>query len=209
MWAVCGTGFEWTGVHAAVIGSTFAHNGDHYTKNMWSDGLTLNQGTLLPPPFLHFPMGLTGASLQRRHACLCAQRCGSPTLPPASPPPSSRRRPPLPLAADFSTVSNSLFMDNSDVNLIIGGGVDSTLSGNSVLMRQNSAFAGIMADNFNGATSGNFSGFVLSTCVVDCGAGRCHYGIELGPHAVSACVAERCRTLGFYCLCLWSCWGLA
>jgi len=44
------------------------------------------------------------------------------------------------------------------------------------------AFAGIMMDNFNGATSGDFSNFVLQNNVVDC-ANRCHYGIEVGPRA--------------------------
>ena len=44
--------------------------------------------------------------------------------------------------ADGAAVTNSLFLDNSDVNLIIGGGVDGRLTNNVVQLRQNGCFAG-------------------------------------------------------------------
>ncbi len=87
MWAVCGTGYEWTGLSPVITDSVFAHNGDHFTKNMWSDGLTLN-------------------------------------------------------SADGALVSGCTFLDNSDVNLIIGGGVAARLENNLVVLRQNGCFAG-------------------------------------------------------------------
>jgi hypothetical protein len=43
--AVCGSGLQWSGRDAKVMGSAFLNNGDHFTQNMWSDGLTLNVGT--------------------------------------------------------------------------------------------------------------------------------------------------------------------
>jgi hypothetical protein len=39
--ALCGTGWEWVGDDAAIEGNVFYQNGDHVTKMMWSDGLTL------------------------------------------------------------------------------------------------------------------------------------------------------------------------
>ena len=79
--------------------SFVGHNGDHFTRNMWSDGVTLNQ---------------------------------------ASP----------------AVVQNNLFIDNSDINLILGSGTDSDVSGNRVFELQNGAFGGVMFDNFNGNTDG-------------------------------------------------------
>lgn len=80
-----------------------------------------------------------------------------------------------------STIRNCVFQDNSDVNLILGGGVQTTVQSNTFFMRQSACGAGIMADNFGGSTQGNFTGFVVSDNTVDCGEGRCHYGIEVGP----------------------------
>jgi hypothetical protein len=102
------------------------HNGDHFTKNLWSDGLTMN-------------------------------------------------------SAPGASVSGTLFLDNSDVNFIIGGGPNAQVTGNRVVLRQNQAFAGMMMDNFNGATSGDFTGAVVSSNSIECN-GRCHYGLEVGPH---------------------------
>ena len=49
MFAVCGTGLGWVGKGSRILDSVVSHNGDHYTHNMWSDGLTLNQGNAAPP----------------------------------------------------------------------------------------------------------------------------------------------------------------
>jgi len=38
--ALCGTGMELIGDNAVISGSVFNGNGDHYTTNTWSDGLT-------------------------------------------------------------------------------------------------------------------------------------------------------------------------
>ncbi|MBP9113432.1 MAG: hypothetical protein KBF88_11535, partial [Polyangiaceae bacterium] len=39
--ALCGTGWEWIGDNAVIEGNVFYQNGDHNTKLMWADGLTL------------------------------------------------------------------------------------------------------------------------------------------------------------------------
>jgi hypothetical protein len=42
--AVCGSGQQWVGAECTLTDNLIADNGDHYTKNMWSDGLTLLDG---------------------------------------------------------------------------------------------------------------------------------------------------------------------
>ncbi len=39
-----------------------------------------------------------------------------------------------------------------------------------------------MLDNFNGGTSGDFTGTTVTGNAIDCGAQQCDYAIELGPH---------------------------
>ena len=126
MFAVCGTGLGWTGKGSIVQDSVISHNGDHYTHNMWSDGLTLNQ---------------------------------------ASP----------------AVVTDNLFIDNSDINLIFGSGTDSEVSGNTIFEMQNGAFGGVMFDNFNGNTDGDFIGMQFHNNDIECN-GRCDFGLEVGPH---------------------------
>jgi len=123
--ALCGTGHEWYGADAVITDSLFMGNGDHWTLNMWSDGLTLN-------------------------------------------------------SAPQATVKNNHFIDNSDVNLILGSGAGATISGNIVQMKNGYAFAGIMLDNFNDGTDGEFGGAVCTSNQVHCDA-KCHFGIQLGP----------------------------
>jgi hypothetical protein len=126
MFAVCGTGLGWVGNGSRVVDSVVCHNGDHYTHNMWSDGLTLNQA--------------------------------SPTV-----------------------VQDNIFIDNSDISLIFGSGRGSEVSGNLVFEMQNGAFGGVMFDNFNGHTDGDFLGMQFHNNNIVCN-GRCDFGLEIGPH---------------------------
>ena len=126
MFAVCGSGLAWVGGGSRVVDSVICHNGDHYTRNMWSDGLTLNQ---------------------------------------ASP----------------AVVQRSMFIDNSDINLILGSGSNSDVSDNIIFEMQNGAFGGVMFDNFNGSTDGSFIGMEFHNNVINCN-GKCDFGLELGPH---------------------------
>ena len=86
--------------------------------------------------------------------------------------------------SDRATVSGNTFVDNSDVALILGGGRNAIVTNNSISQPGQVVFAGLMLDNFNGGTSGDFTGAVVTGNTIDCTAARnCHFGINLGPHA--------------------------
>ena len=67
--------------------------------------------------------------------------------------------------------------------LILGGGTSSIVSGNLITQSTQRAFAGLMLDNFNGGTSGDFSGTIVTGSVINCTTLLCDFGINLGPHA--------------------------
>jgi hypothetical protein len=123
--ALCGSSLEWFGDDAVIQNNSFVGNGDHYTNNLWSDGLTLNQ-------------------------------------------------------SNRAVVTGNLVQDNSDVSLIFGGGVNANISGNTIRQTVMGAFAGLMLDNFDGTTSGDFTGTTVSGNTVQCD--KCFFGIGLGPH---------------------------
>lgn len=126
--ALCGSGFEWLGDDASVIGSTFRDNGDNGRHMMWADGLTL-------------------------------------------------------LRSDRAVVRNNAFVDNSDIGFISGGARGGVFVDNVVHQARQLAFGGLMLDNFNGNTHGDFDGAVLQGNQVDCTAQQCNYGVVVGPHA--------------------------
>lgn len=85
--------------------------------------------------------------------------------------------------SDRARIADNVFVDNSDVALIVGGGRDAVVQHNSISQPGQVAFAGLMLDNFNGGTSGDFTGALVTGNTIDCSAARnCHFGIELGPH---------------------------
>lgn len=128
MRALCGTGFEWRGDEATVVDSAFRANGDHATRNLWSDGLTL-------------------------------------------------------LQSDRARVERCTFADNSDIGFISGGARGGVFRNNVITQGAQDAFGALMLDNFNGGTHGDFTGATVTGNTIDCGAGRCHFGIVVGPHA--------------------------
>ena len=85
--------------------------------------------------------------------------------------------------ADSSTVSGNILRNNSDVGLILGSAVNSVVTGNVIQQTTQLAFAGLMLDNFNGATPGDFRGTKVSGNTVSCTNLLCDFGINLGPHA--------------------------
>ncbi|MHB8876122.1 MAG: right-handed parallel beta-helix repeat-containing protein [Myxococcaceae bacterium] len=87
------------------------------------------------------------------------------------------------LQSDGARVTASRFVDNSDVDLIFGGGTNATVQNNRISHFAQATFAGLMLDNFNGSTSGDFTGTVVSGNSIECGALLCDFAIELGPHA--------------------------
>lgn len=126
--ALCGSGFEWIGDDASVVGSTFRDNGDNTRHMMWSDGLTL-------------------------------------------------------LRSDGAVVRNDEFIDNSDIGFICGGGRGGVFVDNVIRQQRQLAFGGLMLDNFNGNTHGDFDGAVVQGNQIDCTSQQCDYGIVVGPHA--------------------------
>lgn len=126
--ALCGSGFEWFGDGAQILGSSFRDNGDNARHMMWADGLTL-------------------------------------------------------LQSDGAAVLGNEFIDNSDIGFISGGARGATFRDNRVLQARQLAFGGVMLDNFNGYTHGDFEGTTLSNTQVECSAQQCDYGVVVGPHA--------------------------
>jgi hypothetical protein len=84
--------------------------------------------------------------------------------------------------SDGSRVTGCRFVDNSDIDFISGGGRNATYPGNSIVQSRQACFGGLMLDYFGGATSGDFTGTVVSGNTIDCGKQLCDFGIELGPH---------------------------
>jgi hypothetical protein len=126
--ALCGTGMEWRGHGATIVGNAFLDNGDNDQHMMWSDGLTVHE-------------------------------------------------------ANNSNISDNWCRDNSDIDLIVGGGSNSLIRRNRIEHVSEVTFGGLMLDNFNGGTSGDFRGTDVSGNTIDCGNHLCHFGINLGPHA--------------------------
>ena len=88
------------------------------------------------------------------------------------------------LYAPYSQIRQNQFVDNSDVALIIGYGVRSRIEQNIVLQRTQSAFAGLMLDNFDSddlSFRGDFREAVIADNTVDCGPLLCVFGIQVGP----------------------------
>ncbi len=80
------------------------------------------------------------------------------------------------------TIINSEFSDNSDVGLIIGNAPRAQIRNNKIINSYNFAFAGLMLDNFNGTTGGDFAGTLVLNNTVDCGPlAFCGLGLDIGP----------------------------
>lgn len=82
-------------------------------------------------------------------------------------------------------VSNNVFLNNTDVQLILGGCQDCVIEDN--VFRHgpavaSSAYADLMLHAWR-TTSGDFTGTVISGNRIDCGPERrCGFGIEIGPN---------------------------
>jgi hypothetical protein len=82
---------------------------------------------------------------------------------------------------DHAQVVSNYFSDNSDVDLILGSNHGGVVEHNIVAHGAQDSFAGLMLDNFNGSTPGDFVDAEVSSNTINCN-GRCDYGIQLGPH---------------------------
>jgi hypothetical protein len=82
---------------------------------------------------------------------------------------------------DHASVISNYFADNSDVDLILGSNAGGVVKQNIVVHGAQDSFAGLMLDNFNASTPGDFQGAQVTNNTVMCN-GRCDYGIQIGPH---------------------------
>jgi hypothetical protein len=87
--------------------------------------------------------------------------------------------------APRSVIRANEFIDNSDIALIMGYGVQTRVEQNVVRQRTQSAFAGLMLDNFNSndlSFRGDYRGAVIANNTIDCGPQLCAFGIQVGSH---------------------------
>jgi len=82
---------------------------------------------------------------------------------------------------EHAQVVSNYFVDNSDVDLILGSNRGGVVQHNTIHHGRQDSFAGLMLDNFNGAEPGDFVDAQVIDNTVTCN-GRCDYGIQVGPH---------------------------
>ena len=78
-------------------------------------------------------------------------------------------------------VISNYFADNSDVDLILGSNHGGEVRQNTIIHGHQDSFAGLMLDNFNASTPGDFEQAQVTENTITCN-NRCDYGIQLGPH---------------------------
>lgn len=87
------------------------------------------------------------------------------------------------LNSNDSVVTDNLFLDNSDIGFVCGGARNGFFSNNTIRQQAQVSFGGLMLDNFNASQPGDFTDALVLENTVDCTDQRCHFGINLGPHA--------------------------
>lgn len=93
------------------------------------------------------------------------------------------------LYSDRGRITDNLFINNTGVALIAGGGRSLLIADNRITQPRKLAFAGLMLHRFGTSTPGDFTGAVVTRNRIDCGTARnCHFGIMLGPHPWDATV---------------------
>ena len=101
------------------------------------------------------------------------------------------------LDSEGARVEANLFRDNTDVALIVGNAPGASILGNRIVQESQTAFAGLMLDNFGGTQCGDFRGAVVRNNTISCDSSPrrlCFFGIQLGPHPwyLSSALAPRC-----------------
>ncbi len=86
------------------------------------------------------------------------------------------------LKSNRATVSNNLFVNNSDVSLILGGSINSMVIGNTIQQNDRVVFAAFMLSNFRDTQPGIFTGTTIANNTISCGNNWCDFGIMLGHH---------------------------
>lgn len=89
------------------------------------------------------------------------------------------------LDGERARVERNTFRDNTDVGLIIGNAPGAQIQENRIVQQSQTAFAGLMLDNFGGSQCGDFRGASVRSNTVSCDSSSqrlCFFGIQLGPH---------------------------
>ena len=86
------------------------------------------------------------------------------------------------LKSNNAIVTNNLFVNNSDVSLILGGSTNSTVTGNTIQQTDRVVFAAFMLSNFQDTQPGIFTGTTIANNTISCGNFWCDFGIMLGHH---------------------------
>lgn len=87
------------------------------------------------------------------------------------------------IQSDGAVVEHNEFIDNSDIGFISGGSRGGRFEHNLVLQSRQLAFGGLMLDNFNGHSHGDFEGAIVRDNRIECTTQKCDYGVVVGPHA--------------------------
>lgn len=85
------------------------------------------------------------------------------------------------LRSASAVVEDNRFEDNSDVDLILGGSTNASVRRNTVVHAGQPSFAGLMLDNFNASTPGDFTGTTVEANSIQCANHLCDFGVEVGP----------------------------
>jgi hypothetical protein len=87
------------------------------------------------------------------------------------------------LQCQSGSVKGVTFVDNTDVNFIMGCGTGTTVDTLTITMSAQQSYAGVMLDNFDGSTCGDYQNMSISNVAIDCAAQQCDFGANFGPHA--------------------------
>lgn len=80
--------------------------------------------------------------------------------------------------ANDSSIRNNRMTDNSDVGLVSFGSARTKITGNVITQSGATAFAGLMLDSLY---SGDFTDSDIANNSVNCAAGKCFFGVNIGP----------------------------
>jgi len=84
----------------------------------------------------------------------------------------------------YSTITNNLFIDNTDINFVLGGCAHCTIKNNQIMHTANPdswSWGGMMVHSWPSATSGDYTGTEISNNVIDCNpAKNCEFGLLVG-----------------------------
>ena len=80
------------------------------------------------------------------------------------------------------TINNNNLTDNTDVQMVMGNGTNTSITANTFQSQSRGVFAAFALDNFNQSNLGNFQGTTVQGNTISCGS-LCDLAMNIGPHA--------------------------